>query len=163
MTIDKTSCQTCTFLLASESSETQFRCGIEYFSQPPSIRQAQKMRNYRPVQPSDSCGQWQKHAPSVLSDKFTWRILCGFVKCWLITASSIPMAVVFVYSATRPHSSRLVKAQHRSGQSSQDLFWHYGPASKCLHLAQTSIGTWCCCAASCRGFLFPQLCSTSNQ
>jgi hypothetical protein len=71
MTKDKTQCQTCAFLLASESSETQFRCGIEYFSQPPSMRQAQKMNNYRPVQPSDSCGQWQKHAPSVLSEKFT--------------------------------------------------------------------------------------------
>jgi hypothetical protein len=70
MNKEKIQCQTCTFLLVSESSETQFRCGIDYFSQPPPMRQAQKMSNYRPVHLSDSCGQWQEHAPSVLSEKF---------------------------------------------------------------------------------------------
>ena len=70
MTIQKSVCQTCAFLLASESSETQFRCGVDYYRQPPALRHAQKMSNYRPVQPSDGCDQWQEHAPSVLSEKF---------------------------------------------------------------------------------------------
>jgi hypothetical protein len=30
-------------------------------SHPPPMRQMQKMSNYRPVQPSDSCGQWKEH------------------------------------------------------------------------------------------------------
>jgi hypothetical protein len=56
--------------MASESSETQFRCGFDYFKQPPAQRHAQKMSNYKPVQPSDGCDQWQEHASSVLAEKF---------------------------------------------------------------------------------------------
>lgn len=70
MTTQKSVCQTCAFLMASESSETQFRCGVDYYRQPAAQRHAQKMISYRPVQPSDSCDQWKEHAPSVLSEKF---------------------------------------------------------------------------------------------
>ena len=48
-------------------------------------------------------------------------------------SSAIPKAVACVCSATHPHSSHLVVGQHRSDQSFQDLFWHFGPVSKCLH------------------------------
>lgn len=72
MTYDKTSqtCQTCTFLLESESSKTGFRCGYDYFKKKPRDRIAVKMDQYKSVNLSDVCSRWQKHSPSVMSDKF---------------------------------------------------------------------------------------------
>ena len=70
MTEQKSVCQTCSFVMASESSETQFRCGFDYFKQAPAQRHAQKMSNYKSVRPYDSCVHWTQHSPSILRDKF---------------------------------------------------------------------------------------------
>ena len=63
-------CQTCAFLMLSESSPTQMRCGLNYYHQSPSQRVVLKHNNYRPVESLHSCETWQRHSSSVLSDEF---------------------------------------------------------------------------------------------
>ena len=63
-------CQTCAFLMESESSKTGFRCGHDYFTKPPRMRVAVKMNHYKAVNLSYQCSKWQQHSPSVLRDKF---------------------------------------------------------------------------------------------
>ena len=62
-------CQTCAFLVLSESSETLLFCGERYYSQPPKQRVAEKMTNYKSVKPYHSCSKWQQHSPSILRDR----------------------------------------------------------------------------------------------
>lgn len=70
MTAFDRNCQTCAFVMVSESSETQLRCGETYYSQPPSQRVAEKMNRYKPVKSDHSCSKWQAHSPSILLDRF---------------------------------------------------------------------------------------------
>jgi hypothetical protein len=60
-------CQTCAFLMLSDASETQFKCGFE-----PHGRSVQmfNVARYHPVQLGDSCRQWQESGTSALSEKF---------------------------------------------------------------------------------------------
>lgn len=64
------SCQTCAFLMESESSKSGFRCGHEYFILPPRKRVAVNMRIYKTIVLDNVCSKWQQHSPSVLRDKF---------------------------------------------------------------------------------------------
>lgn len=66
----KVVCQNCSNLMVSETSDTQFRCGYEYFKQPPVNRQAKKMSAYPEVKPSDSCERWVNNIQSALREKF---------------------------------------------------------------------------------------------
>lgn len=63
-------CQTCAYLMLSESSPTQLRCGMNYFRQPPSQRVVLNHNHYRPVDSLDSCEQWKRHSPAVLHGEF---------------------------------------------------------------------------------------------
>ncbi|WP_158235656.1 hypothetical protein [Limnohabitans sp. G3-2] len=60
-------CQTCAFLMLSDASDTQFKCGFEPHGRSVQVRH---VALYRPVQPSDSCRQWQESGSSALSEKF---------------------------------------------------------------------------------------------
>ena len=64
------SCKSCAFLMGSESSETQYRCGHDYYSKPPSTRHPEKMTAYKQVNLTHRCVNWQQHSPSILRDKF---------------------------------------------------------------------------------------------
>jgi hypothetical protein len=61
--------QTCAFLMPSDSSPTQIRCGFNYYRQSPSQRVVLNHKHYRPVEPLHSCDQWQQHSTSILRDK----------------------------------------------------------------------------------------------
>ena len=63
-------CQTCAFLMLSESSPTQMRCGFNYYRQSPSQRVVLNHNHYKSVGSQHSCEQWQRHSPSVLRDEF---------------------------------------------------------------------------------------------
>lgn len=63
-------CQSCAHLMVSDTSETQFRCGLVAQPATPIQRQATKSAPHRVVQPTDHCAHWQKHSTRVLSEKF---------------------------------------------------------------------------------------------
>ena len=52
-------CRNCQNLLMSDSSDTGFRCGLVYFSQPPRERKPIQYRNYPEVGVESICPEWR--------------------------------------------------------------------------------------------------------
>jgi hypothetical protein len=63
-------CQTCAYLILSESSPAQMCCGWNYYRQPPSLRVVLNHNHYKSVESQHSCEQWQRHTPSEPRDEF---------------------------------------------------------------------------------------------
>lgn len=61
-------CNTCAFLMLSESAEKGVRCGFKYYSVPPAQRRGQAMSNFKEVDPTHRCHDWRQHSPSILRD-----------------------------------------------------------------------------------------------
>jgi hypothetical protein len=63
-------CQTCLYLMPSESSRTGLRCGHQYFKSPVLMRKFLQMKHFAEVKPMNACESWQatdqssaEHAP----------------------------------------------------------------------------------------------------
>ena len=54
-------CQTCTYVMPSESSTTGLRCGHQYFLATPIARKFQRMDNFPVVKESNACEAWLPH------------------------------------------------------------------------------------------------------
>jgi hypothetical protein len=59
-------CQSCAYVLLSETSPTGHRCGDKYFKQIASERKQQLMSEYKEVAASDTCDLWNAKDVSVL-------------------------------------------------------------------------------------------------
>ena len=51
-------CQTCEYRMASESSKTGWRCGLEHFRASPIMRKFKIMTHYPEVKPDNACESW---------------------------------------------------------------------------------------------------------
>ena len=65
----KRACINCSFLMISESSETNYRCGFDYFKLPPFKRKVIRITMYKPVEPDYRCSKYKPHSPFILRDK----------------------------------------------------------------------------------------------
>ena len=54
-------CQTCTYVMPSESSATGLRCGRQYFLATPISRKFQRMDNFPVVKEFNACEAWLPH------------------------------------------------------------------------------------------------------
>jgi hypothetical protein len=52
-------CQTCLYLMPSESSRTGLRCGYQYFKSPVLMRKFLLMKHFAEVKPMNACELWQ--------------------------------------------------------------------------------------------------------
>jgi len=52
-------CKFCTFVFYSDSSGTLYRCGIDYYLQPPVARKQGRMDSYPEVSEAMSCEKWK--------------------------------------------------------------------------------------------------------
>lgn len=59
-------CQSCTYVLRSESSDTALRCGFAYYQEKPSERKVVRLDRYFKVQAHESCYNWKPRTTSVL-------------------------------------------------------------------------------------------------
>ena len=53
-------CETCRFVLPSETSQTQFRCGLSYFRSSAIMRKFVLMQHFPEVKPSNACESWEQ-------------------------------------------------------------------------------------------------------
>lgn len=53
------SCKSCGYVFSSDSSPTQYRCGIDYYHQPPLVRKQERMDAYPEVVSQHSCTSWK--------------------------------------------------------------------------------------------------------
>ena len=60
------SCKSCAHVLNSDSSETQLRCGLGYYIQPPLTRKQGRMDSYPVVEAHERCGRWCESLKGVL-------------------------------------------------------------------------------------------------
>ncbi|MEY4676385.1 MAG: hypothetical protein RLZZ470_892 [Pseudomonadota bacterium] len=51
-------CQTCRYLMPSESSKTGLRCGFDYFKASEIARKFKLMTHYAEVKPLNACEKW---------------------------------------------------------------------------------------------------------
>ena len=51
-------CQTCRFLMPSESSKTGLRCGYAYFNASEIARKFKLMSHFEEVKPLNACEKW---------------------------------------------------------------------------------------------------------
>ncbi len=56
----------CAHVLNSDSSETQLRCGLGYYIQPPLTRKQGRMDSYPVVEAHERCGRWRDSLKGVL-------------------------------------------------------------------------------------------------
>ena len=61
-------CQTCTYLMPSESSRTGWRCGHQYFKSPVLIRKFLQMKYFAEVKPTNACESWEVKDQSSAAD-----------------------------------------------------------------------------------------------
>jgi len=61
-------CKVCAYAMQTESSETLFRCGYAYFSQPANARVQERMDLYPSVNPGHSCGHWCDRLQTLLDN-----------------------------------------------------------------------------------------------
>jgi hypothetical protein len=54
-------CQTCAYVMPSESASTGLRCGRQYFLASPILRKFQRMDNYPVVKEINACEAWLHH------------------------------------------------------------------------------------------------------
>jgi hypothetical protein len=59
-------CKSCAHVLNSDSSETQLRCGLGYYLQPPLTRKQGRMDSYPVVEAHERCGRWRDSLKGVL-------------------------------------------------------------------------------------------------
>ncbi len=52
-------CQTCLYLMPSESSRTGLRCGYQYFKSPVLMRKFLQMKHFAEVKPINACESWR--------------------------------------------------------------------------------------------------------
>jgi len=52
-------CQTCLYLMPSESSRTGLRCGYQYFKSPVLMRKFLQMKHLDEVKPMNACELWK--------------------------------------------------------------------------------------------------------
>jgi hypothetical protein len=62
-------CNTCAFLMLSESAEKGVRCGFKYYSLPTTQRRGLNFRNLKEVDLRNRCYDWQEHSPSILRER----------------------------------------------------------------------------------------------
>lgn len=62
----KKSCASCAFVMPTDSSTTEFRCGYSYYKQPAVTRKQERMDTYPEVALDASCGHWSDHVQSIL-------------------------------------------------------------------------------------------------
>ncbi|WP_310627285.1 hypothetical protein [Limnohabitans sp.] len=60
-------CTSCAHVLKSDSSQTQLRCGLGYYLQPPLKRKQGRMDNYPVVEADERCSQWRDRLRGVLN------------------------------------------------------------------------------------------------
>ncbi|NBW55124.1 MAG: hypothetical protein EBR42_07470 [Betaproteobacteria bacterium] len=51
-------CQTCVYLMPSESSRTGLRCGLQYFNTPLLVRKFLQMKHFPEVKAFNACESW---------------------------------------------------------------------------------------------------------
>jgi len=55
-------CKNCQYVIQSDSAESGWRCGWEYFQIPPLERKAKRMTEYGEVEATDHCDKWDVSA-----------------------------------------------------------------------------------------------------
>ena len=60
-------CKSCAHVLKSDSSQTQRRCGLGYYLQPPLTRKQGRMDSYPMVDADERCNQWRDNLRGVLN------------------------------------------------------------------------------------------------
>jgi len=53
------SCKSCGYVLLSDSSQTQYRCGVHYYQQAPLVRKQKRMDFYPEVISAHLCAIWK--------------------------------------------------------------------------------------------------------
>jgi hypothetical protein len=61
-------CQTCHYLMPSESSRTGLRCGYQYFNSPVLMRKFLQMKHFAEVKPMNACELWKLSDQSSADD-----------------------------------------------------------------------------------------------
>lgn len=64
--VAKKSCSNCAFVMPTDSSSTEFRCGYSYYKQPAVARKQERMDTYPEVAHDANCGHWSDHVQSIL-------------------------------------------------------------------------------------------------
>jgi hypothetical protein len=59
-------CQSCTYVLRSESSDTSLRCGFSYYQEKPALRKVMRLDRYFKVEANEGCYNWKQRSVSVL-------------------------------------------------------------------------------------------------
>jgi hypothetical protein len=57
-------CQTCVYLMPSESSRTTWRCGHQYFKSPVLMRKFLQMKHFPEVKSTNACESWKANDQS---------------------------------------------------------------------------------------------------
>ena len=68
LTVPSPQCQTCVYLMPSESSRTGLRCGHQYFNSPVLMRKFLQMKHFPEVKPMNACESWQASDQSSAND-----------------------------------------------------------------------------------------------
>ena len=59
-------CQSCTYVLRSESSDTSLRCVYAYYQEKPAFRKVVRLDRYFKVEANEGCYNWKQRSISVL-------------------------------------------------------------------------------------------------
>jgi hypothetical protein len=62
----KKNCASCAFVMPTDSSTTELRCGYSYYKQPAVTRKQERMDTYPEVAHDASCGHWTDHFLTIL-------------------------------------------------------------------------------------------------
>jgi hypothetical protein len=62
----KKNCVSCAFVMPTDSSTTELRCGYWYYKQPAVTRKQERMDTYPEVAQDASCGHWTDHFLTIL-------------------------------------------------------------------------------------------------
>ena len=63
----KKNCASCAFVMQTDSSTTELRCGYSYYKQPTVTRKQERMDTYPEVTQYASCGHWTVVFPQFLT------------------------------------------------------------------------------------------------
>lgn len=58
--------KSCAFVMLTDSSTTEFRCGYSYYKQPAVTRKQERMDTYAEVAHDANCRHWSDHVQSIL-------------------------------------------------------------------------------------------------
>ena len=62
----KKGCSNCAFVMPTDSSTTEFRCGYSYYKQPAVTRKQERMDTYPEVAHDAKCEHWSDHVQTIL-------------------------------------------------------------------------------------------------